>query len=33
MTLALDRWVKEHKESSVRDIFGIIDEQSIQPQK
>jgi arylsulfatase A-like enzyme len=33
MTLALDRWAKEHKESSVRDIFGIIDEQSIQPQR
>lgn len=31
MRLALEKWTKEKKESSIRDIFGIIDEQTIQP--
>ena len=31
MRLALEKWTNEKKESSIRDIFGIIDEQTIQP--
>ncbi|MBX7207134.1 MAG: sulfatase-like hydrolase/transferase [Verrucomicrobiaceae bacterium] len=33
LTLALDKWAAEKKESTVREIFGIIDEQTIQPKE